>query len=208
MGRICIFGDSIVHWVTDPFHGWWTQKLKQHIEKEDWEFRYSVFPLGIPGETSTWLLQRIYHEASIRNPKTIIIAIGINDTQYAQIWWAYKTSKDIFQQNIEEIASIAWSVAEEVIFIGLTRVNDAKTMPLFWRIPDCFFENQVIQDYDTIIQSICANRWLPYISVFSLLREEDIFEDALHPNTHGYDKMFRYINNRLVEIGIHPFLIK
>ena len=60
MRKIYLYGASITYGVYDPVGGW-AGRLRRHVENlnlESMEERYYVFNLGIPGDTTEFVLER------------------------------------------------------------------------------------------------------------------------------------------------------
>ncbi len=189
---ICIFGDSITWGASDPEKGGWAQRLKSHLETHGHEDGFYLYPLGIPGDTSETLLDRFLTEARVRRPDTIVFAIGVNDAQYIGTRDNPKVSLTVFRKNLLELIKQAKTLHSAIVFVGLTCVDEAKTLPVPWSGGQFFFENALIQKYDQILQDLSAEHELPYIPVFDLLKKSD-FEDGLHPNAQGHEKIFNQI---------------
>jgi len=79
--NICIFGDSITWGAYDPINGGWVGLLRNYFEKKS-EGEIEIYNLGISGNTTDGLLKMIENESIPREPEVIVLAIGINDTQY------------------------------------------------------------------------------------------------------------------------------
>src|SRR3989338_5799563 len=126
--NIVIFGDSITWGAYDPDQGGWATRLRNYFEAKDDEI--NIYNLGIPGDTTADLLKRIEIEARSREPKVIIIAIGINDARFIHSTHSLRVSPEEFQQNITKLNSIAQEFTNKVVFVGLTVVDESKTAPI------------------------------------------------------------------------------
>lgn len=186
MARICIFGDSIAYGEWDPDKGGWANRLKNNLESESTN-EIEVYNLSICGDTTKGLLMRLPTETMARHPDIIIFAIGINDSQRAPGGGNLVPIQN-FQSNLAEIVEIARQHTYKIIFIGLTNVDENKTMP--------FYSNSDIGRYDQALQELCDVKKLSYISTAGILGVAD-FEDGLHPNTQGHKKMFNLIQENL-----------
>ena len=198
---ILCFGDSITYGNWDP-KGGWIGRLREYLDSKSLE-NYSgddlystyytlTYNLGIPGETSSGLLERFETELAMRyNPdelNIILIAIGINDSRYYNSSGQHETDIDEFRQNIWDLEEIAKKYSNDVAFIGLTPVDENRTNPLSWE-PDASYKNEYIEKYDLVIKEFCESRKIPFIDVFSQMNELDVpklTEDGIHPNQEGY----------------------
>jgi lysophospholipase L1-like esterase len=73
-------------------------------------------------------------------------------------------------------------------------VDESKTTPVSWK--DIYYVNAEIKKYDDAMKDICEKYNIPYIDVFGLLDAGD-FEDGLHPNAVGHEKLFMKIRDFL-----------
>jgi lysophospholipase L1-like esterase len=81
--NICILGDSITWGVSDNEKGGWVSRLWLDSENnKNKEVDIYIYNLGIPGDITTYLLDRMVIECNARAADTIIVAIGINDTAF------------------------------------------------------------------------------------------------------------------------------
>jgi lysophospholipase L1-like esterase len=189
--RIAIFGDSIAAGVADPQNGGWAGDLRQHMKAHSPGSR--VFNFGVSGDDSAGLLERIEPQCLASGPSTILIAIGINDTRYAED--ASRVDSLRFSLNIEKLIALGVAVTRHLMFIGLTRVDEQRTLPIS-RDPLTHYENELIIAHDAVLQSICQSRSVACVPMFDVLAENDL-ADGLHPNATGHRKMFVRIRNYL-----------
>jgi len=201
--NICIFGDSITWGAYDPEQGGWATRLRNYFESEDSPpyFREAgdvqVYNLGVSGDTVDDLLERIETEAKSRNPDLIIFAIGINDAQFINSKNSLSVSPEQFQGNIEKLAAIAKKFAGKIIFVGLTRVDELKTVHCPWR-PDVSYFNESINKLDDTIRKFCKENELKYIPLADVIGKNNLF-DGLHPNTQGHIKIFNKVRSGIIK---------
>ena len=192
---ICIFGDSIAWGAWDPAGGGWAGRLKTYLELNS-EHDLAVYSLGVSGDNTENLLARFAPECAARKPQTTIIAIGINDSQYINTKDNPRVDIKQFEDNINELTRQAKQFSETIIFIGLTRVDESKVMPIPWAA-EKFYDNENIAKYNSIIEKVCAENHVLFINLSDVLDSKDL-EDGLHPNSSGHDKIFRKINEFLI----------
>jgi len=190
---ICIFGDSITWGAYDPEQGGWATRLRNHFEAQDKDI--DVYNLGISGDNTADLLERIEIEAKAREPETIIFAIGINDAQFIHSTNSSRVSLDEFQQNIAKLFSIAKKFTSKVIFVGLTRVDESKTTPIPWNT-DKSYTNENVERLDNVIEKFCEENKLKFIPMKDVVGNDDLI-DGLHPNTAGHAKMFERMKSEI-----------
>ncbi len=201
MTRICVCGDSVVS--DELYLGFdcWVTKLRKLVNKKE---ENSVFNLGICGETTDDLLERIDIECKAREPDIILVKIGMNDSRYNnKTEDSVETSFNKFNENINEIIRICKKYTEKIIFVGNTPVDESKTMPTIWSKTE-YFTNKSIKKYDDVIKSICKKNKIHFIEVFDKFIKLDYKklldeEDGLHPNSKGYEKIFEIIKSFLIK---------
>lgn len=187
--NICIFGDSITWGASDYEKGGWVERLKSYYmeNRED----VDVYNLGVSGDNTADLLRRLEVEVKMREPSLIILAIGINDSQYIQRKGNYKINPDRFENNLSELLSLAQKITDKIVFIGLTTVDESKTTPIPWS-PEKYYDNESVEKYDGIIKNFCKKNNLNYISMKEVISATDL-EDGLHPNSQGHGKIFKAV---------------
>lgn len=199
--NVLIFGDSITWGAYDPEQGGWATRLRNYFESEDSPPCYReagdvlIYNLGISGDTTVDLLNRIEVEAKSRKPNLIIFAIGINDAQFIHSTNGLRVSLDEFQQNLAKLLAIAKKFTNKIIFIGLTRVNESKTNPIPWKT-DKSYTNENIARLDNAIEKFCENNKLKFVPMDNVLQNEDLF-DGLHPNAEGHTKIFERMKSEI-----------
>ena len=191
--NILIFGDSITWGAYDPEQGGWATRLRNHFEEKDNDI--DVYNLGISGDTTADLLERIEVEAKSREPNLIIFAIGINDAQFIHSTNGLRVSLDEFQQNLAKLLAIAKKFTDKVVFVGLTRVDESKTTPIPWNT-DKSYTNENIKRLDNAIEKFCEDNKLKFISMESVVGNDDLI-DGLHPNTKGHVKIFERMKSEI-----------
>jgi acyl-CoA thioesterase-1 len=189
--RIYVFGDSIAWGAFDEEKGGWVDRLKIHFfNQEDTDYA-EVYNLGLPGMKTTDLLKRIEIECGDCNPDIIIFSIGINDSSFG-------TPIEEFRENLEKLCEKARKFTEKIVFIRLSGVDEEKTKPVYWN-EDAWYVNAEIEKYDALIENFCQVKNLKYISLKGVLKDGD-WEDGLHPNAKGHEKIFEKIKPEILSI--------
>lgn len=192
---INIFGDSIT-WGAFDSEGGWADRLKRDLMKNTDDYS-EVYNLGISGDNTDELLKRFKFENEVREPDMIIIAIGINDAYYINSKDNSNVPIGRFESNLMEIINQSKEFTDEIIFIGLTKVDESKVSPIPWS-PTKYYNNNNVEIYNAKIKELCEKNKLLFIEMLDLLKNEDL-EDGLHPNSAGHEKMFLQIKDFLVE---------
>lgn len=191
--NILIFGDSITWGAYDPEQGGWATRLRNYFEEKDNDV--NVYNLGISGDTTADLLNRVEVEAKSREPNLIIFAIGINDAQFIHSTNGLRVSPDEFQQNLAKLLSIGKKFIDKVVFLGLTRVDEPKTTPIPWNT-DKSYTNENIERFDNVIKKFCEDNKLKFIPMENVVSNDDLI-DGLHPNTKGHIKIFERMKSEI-----------
>lgn len=192
MNAICVFGDSIAYGLSDFESGGWCEMLRLYVLKNQ---ERDLYNLGVDGDTVSGVINRIETETKIREASEIILAIGINDTQF-KINFLPDMPIDQFSELIEQLIQKATQLVSKITYVGLTRVEDTKVQPFPWSTTGKCYGNKIIQKYDSEITRVCTRFSVPYIEVFDMLKVEDL-ADGLHPNTVGHKKLFKKILRKL-----------
>lgn len=193
MTHICVFGDSIAWGSDDHIYLGWVYLLRRYIESKNSDIE--IYNLSISGDDTKNLLKRIETEAHSRQTNTIIFAIGINDSIFNKKLNRNQTSLISFKNNIKKLIEKSKKYAKDIVFIGLTKVNEALTTPISWDT-DKYYKNEIIKKYDNTLKNIAKEHNLKYINMFDTLIKSDL-EDGLHPNTLGHNKMFEKIKKNI-----------
>lgn len=200
--NICIFGDSIAYGAWDASGGW-VDRLRGFLHARtlasNFTDYYFVYHLGIPGNTTHDVLARFVSEVDAREPHVIICAVGINDSRSRDADRTPHVAEDIFRVNAGALIAEAKERAPKVFFIGLTRVDETKTMPYEEGI---YFENKNILRYNAILKEMTREASLGFIEVHDTLDAKKDLIDGLHPNARGHEKLFNLIRDYLTEKAV------
>ncbi|OGK16695.1 hypothetical protein A2774_00140 [Candidatus Roizmanbacteria bacterium RIFCSPHIGHO2_01_FULL_39_12c] len=212
MPQILVFGASITQGLWDK-EGGWGNRLRKYLDrlylsgklKEDWD----VFNLGIAGNTTEDLLQRIEFETKQRILSGIaltVISIGLNDCQWINDKKTYRVSPQKFKENIIKIFKIAKKYSKNVVFLGLTPVDESKVDPIPWA-SERSYKNKLIKKYNGLVQTICKDYNVSFVDVFNKWMEIDykkLLEDGVHPNSEGHSLIYSLIKDFLISNHLVP----
>lgn len=194
--NICIFGDSVTWGAFLPFRAAWANLLRNYLEGQDSQI--AVYDLGIDANTSTDLLNRFDTEAAARHPEFIIFAIGTNDAAYRDEPDNALTPINEFRANITDLFEKASHFTPNLLVIGLAKGDDSLTQPLPRSTTSKCYSRSNTQRYNDVLESLCKNRIVQFVDIFNLLTNED-FDDGLHPNLGGHQKIFEAVKEVLLE---------
>jgi lysophospholipase L1-like esterase len=203
MKGILAFGDSITFGRGVVPSTGWANKLKKYFESK--EFYNGFYNLGIPGDSSNELLQRIETELKARvnyyrkdNTFIVLIAIGINDSRGLGNPNKLQTSPKQYENNMKKIIKIAKKHTKNVILIGLSPVDES-LMPF----EDTYFSNQTIQKFNHILQEVSKKNNLLYCDMYNkLIKQKNypkLLVDGVHPTDKGYKLMYEIIKGFLIK---------
>ena len=187
--NIIVFGDSITQGFFDKEKCGWVNRLRLSLENDGSDNYYSVFNLGISGEITGKLKSRFKSECLVRYDEEainiIIFAIGINDTQ--NIKGEYRVTVDEFRDNISSLINDAKEYTDNILFMGLTKVDESKVVPLPWDHDKCYL-NEKVTLFDKELSDICLCNKIDYLYLYDLLNLDELF-DGVHPNAIGHQKI-------------------
>lgn len=202
MKGILFFGDSITHGRGEKPSLGWVGRFKNDFEKKD---KYNVaYNLGIPGDTSTKLLNRIEIETKNRiqylrdgDEFTIVISIGINDSRGINHPKNYETPIEKFEKNIIKIIEISKKYTNNIKLISITPVDESLVNPY----EQTYFSNTKIRTYNKIIERHAKKNKIEYIDLYSkliIIKYTKLLEDGIHFNKKGYKKIYELIRKEII----------
>ena len=198
MYKILSFGDSIIFGRGVAKSKSYISRLANFFDAVD-RYGFLVFNLGVPGESSQELLERLEEECMVRLESTlnseviILIAIGINDAKFVDNLNNFKTPIEIFSKNIDAIINLLRRYTKNILFVGLTPVNESQTN----HGGASFFLNSNIKKYNDIIRDVCAEKNVYFVEIFNKWISDNylnlLAEDGIHLNEFGHRKIFNEI---------------
>jgi lysophospholipase L1-like esterase len=204
--RVISFGDSILWGAWDTEGGWFDRLRRQFGSLE-----CKLYNLGISSETTSDLIVRFKAEAAARLKKAdpgdraiVIFAIGVNDA--LQIFGHDEpvVPLKVFKNNLRLLVKLAHAVADEVMFVGLTPVDEKRTVPIPWHTSKSY-RNSNIKIYDSAIRELCKEKHLIFIDIFGEWVNTNyaaLLKDGLHPNSTGHRKIAVAVGKSLLKSGL------
>ena len=205
MKRILIFGDSVTYGAWD-IEGGWVDKLKCDFHKltvnPSVSGKYQLFNLGIGGNTTRDLLNRIESEISARISSgwenVIVIANGLNDSR-DNAQGNIEVPIEEFKTNLEKIISIAKNYTSDILLLSLTNVAQPEL-----RFKDYIYYKDRIQVFNKTIEDISKEMKINLVKFESFNDQNKIdsflYTDGLHPNNKGHDEMYKEVKNELLKL--------
>jgi lysophospholipase L1-like esterase len=199
--RILVFGDSIAQGFWD-MSGGWVQRFGSKVHQAsldnmlhgDGKSYIEVFNLGISGDTSEGVLNRLKQEVEARRTdeysEVIILAIGINDSILKA---DHKVLMDVyqFQEKYEKIIKLGQDISDQVFCLGLTAVDEEQTSPWKYSSTGKQWRNNRINLFEDAIKQSCSRLSVPFIPIHDeflsrLKNGQNLLADGLHPNELGH----------------------
>jgi lysophospholipase L1-like esterase len=198
--RIIVIGASSAEGQYDPEHGGWAGLLYRWHEGANQ--RHHVYNLGISGDNSSGMAQRLTAECKIRKPHLIICQVGANDSmREGSETNPTATSLEAFEQNIRTIIAEAKSLAD-VMFISIFPIDEAKTQPVFWG--EFYYSLKDIKAYTDKTKQVCEELNVPYIDIFNKWISMDyapyLHSDGLHANSAGHQFIFEQLRTKIISL--------
>lgn len=209
MGNILVFGASTTYGCWDPEGGWVTRLRKfidqNNIEHHVLDSKFTlIYNLGIPDDTSQWILERF--EVEVKNrlwekvENVIIFEIGKNDSLFNNKTSSLRTPPELFKQNLQQLVNLAQKYAQKIIFISSLPADD-RVDPIPWA-PDSSYKNQYLEQYNNIVKLICEEEGVGFVEIYQKVKNSDyrdLLEDGIHPNSKGHERIFETVKDYLVE---------
>jgi len=194
---ICVFGDSTAWGAWDLDKGGWVSRLWFYVANVNDEDYVEIYNQSVSGGTTNTILQRFEFEARARNADALIFQTGANDALYEHTPGNYLVSPDKFRSNLEGIIKRAKQITKNIVFMDLKNCEESKTTPVAW--DDLYYTNENIKKYSAIMQEVCQKNDIAFLDLQPL--NADDFDDGLHPNAKGHEKIFIQVKDFLIASG-------
>lgn len=199
MENIFIFGDSIPIGRGISSKKSWPVLLSDSFTKL--ELRdLIIYNLGVPGNTTKLLLERLRVELEVRKPSdntTIIFQIGINDSKNIGKLGSVQLSLSSFEKNIKQIIRIAKKFSKKIIFLGITPVDES----LSFQPGVYYFLNNYSKKYDKKLKEICQKNNVVFIDILNSWLKVDyrkyLLADGIHLNKGGHQILCQLVRDKI-----------
>ena len=211
--RIFVFGDSIAQGLYDTSGGWVEriastlhQKSLDNMLNGDGKSSFTVYNLGVSGDSTEGVLARIKQEVEARriyeDDDLIILAVGINDS----ILKADNTVlMDVyeFQEAYEKLIKETQKLTSHVYCLGLTAVDEKLTSPWPYSLSGKQYRNNRINLFEDSIKQSTERLDLPFIPlhdqfIAQLGTGQTLLADGLHPNEAGHELIANVVKESVV----------
>jgi lysophospholipase L1-like esterase len=201
--RILVFGDSITQGYFDIEKGGWCNRLSLHAMQlsveSDWKKDFSIFNLGISGDSLSRLSERFEVEFGRRNKNEeclTIFAYGINDSMSDDEGICITDEKE-FQDTYSTYIKKA-KERGMVVLVGLAPTDESVLAPIPWHPTHSYLDVNRIK-YTSIIESLASEWGCVFVSL------ENVFDkktanytlDGVHPNSEGHKLIFERVKSVL-----------
>jgi lysophospholipase L1-like esterase len=196
--QILIFGASSTHGNWD-IHGGWAERVRAYVTNKILslpdEYHGHVFNLGVPGDGAADMLKRVESEIRARlfYPETmIIVSVGTNDSRTVYANKQPLISEQQFVADQQKILDIAKKYSKQLLFVGLTRVDEKRTNP--WH--DHAYVNERVKKFNDMIHDMCEKNGIDFLDLYQLSEAFDPaidIYDGLHPSVNGHKKIFEWV---------------
>ena len=193
--HLCVFGDSTAWGAWDAEKGGWVNRLWLYCAEHSWDT--FVYNLGIDGGTTKTILERFESEARARDVDMLIFQTGGNDASYTSGLSEddHKVSLEDFEKNIRTLIEKSRVLTDKILFVDLRNCDESKTVPALGC--DWCYTNKNLSLYNETMNRVCAELGVLHVSLDPLPLED--FEDGLHANAAGHQKIFEQVLKVLVK---------
>lgn len=202
MKIVCI-GSSSVEGIGDEKGVGWVGRLNEYlVSKAFFSGQYRVFNLGLKGDTVADTIKRYHSEALVRKPHLVIIFTGTNDVRKDVINGIEMNtdSKDSCLKEWESFLKELKRAGHDTLVLGPTRVDESKEEMIIHKDYQIRFYNKDISKYNNSLKKLCKDYGVDFLELFTLFDNDNIQSfsaDCVHPNSKGYDLIFKNIVKHL-----------
>jgi len=173
--RICVVGDDLVAGVGDPKSLGWTGRVAARTTPRP-AGGLAVFPLGVPGEATSGLVERWYAECVRRfhdsADNRLVVGLGTADLEAG-------TSLARSRLNLANVLDDAMTRSVSTFVVGPPPGQDAT-------------RNGRVAELSTAFADVCDRRSVPYVDCYGPLSSHEQWfadlaaGDGTHPGQAGY----------------------
>lgn len=187
--KIVFLGGSTIYGEGDETHTGWVGHFKKWHDEQNLKNR--TFNLGIGGDTTQGMIQRIDSELSARKPDLIILYPGLNDSmRKGSADSPSVSSYEEYRTKISELIAKAKKFGK-VILMSAIPPDEQRSAPFRGNI---FFLRSDARKLATICRESCEEEKINYFPLFEKWENEPdlnyILRDGVHANQHGHVRLF------------------
>lgn len=202
--NVICFGDSGARGWGDTLRGGGVPaRLEQDFHKQNFDApqtRYlpSFENCGAYGESAQSLLERFAFERDTRRrdmPILNIVGIGMNDAMTVGRTRRPLVGEETFASLVKDIAREAQIGDDALVYVGMSAFNEATVNPYRRRV---YLEPARVRKYESIACELVEKAGGTALALFDASEKAGFAEtmlsvDGLHPNTDGYDWVYRQV---------------
>lgn len=185
--RIVAIGDSHIYGRLDAVNGGWIGQLRRRLEGT--YPQSAMFNLGIGGETTKDVLNRIKSELEPRKPNAIIIGVGTNDARRrGGSKGKHEVDPKRFEKYLHKLVVISRALTPCVLIPSVLGVDEARTQ----KIDGFYYDNKDFKHYHDIQARLSQSMHVTFLDFFTALPMSDpkISPDGIHLSTAGHESLF------------------
>jgi lysophospholipase L1-like esterase len=194
MKTVLIFGASVTWGAWDSEKGGWVNRLRLFIE--DGYEDIDVYNLGISGDNIEGLLDRFENEVTARTEGELILIFSVGDNDSAK-----NSDKSLpleeFKTKLKKLVEISKRYTEKIIFLGIRGLDESRTHS-FGEDGMASYSLKDLKEYNNEVKKVALEENVYFLEMKELLKDEE-FEDGLHPNSEGHDKIYNDVRDFLIE---------
>jgi lysophospholipase L1-like esterase len=201
--RVLVFGDSITQGFFAETAGWVQRLFNYYSAKilEDVSRGWiEIFNLGISGDRTNWLLERLEPEIYARishwpNEEVILVfAIGINDTAFDGNRERSNVAK--YQNSVNELITMSKNFTSKVLLVGLTACEEEVVNNRTYKSKH--LSNERIEAFEKVLGAIADDNQVSHVPIFNTFKtnldaREKLLADGIHPNDAGHQLIFELV---------------
>lgn len=198
--NILVFGDSITQGYYDTENGGWCNRLHMHVMNlcvaEDWQRDFSVFNLGVSGDSLDQLHERFETEFRRRSGAdcVTIFAYGINDSM-SDASGNCRIELSSFEKLYAEYIELA-KTKGHVVLIGLVPIDESQVDPMPWLKTHSYLK-QNCDSYDEVVSRLAEERGCTFVPLNDIYKATTHTVDGVHPNSDGHELIFKRLKQVL-----------
>ncbi|EGQ42899.1 MAG: lysophospholipase L1 and related esterases family [Candidatus Nanosalina sp. J07AB43] len=210
--RIPVFGASIERGYWD-FQGGWVHRLQEDLDRYRWKNSedYSIYNLGISGDTYRAIKKRIENEIEARYNREeigIILRItGVNDSQLELTTGENLIPSEEYKENMTKIIEACRDFTDSVYLIGSVPIVEEDVDPIPWKSTHAYREEEIAK-YTRKLDEVSNEKDVPLIQLNPDIDEdewkENCMKDGVHPNKKGHEKVYQITKRKLKEQDLLP----
>lgn len=196
IATVAVIGDSIVHGQVDHTNGGWVTQLKLWFE--GLKVYNSVFNLGIVGQTTLDVYNRLSLELVPREVELVILAVGVNDIRRegsnGQPELSLSDSMLYFSKIVEELRHMKI----QVIVLGMFPIDESRTTP--FEDSGLYFVGTDQLELHKAQKTWCEENGIEMLDILDHWGNKNIADysfEGLHPNSDGHRLIFEIVKSKL-----------